>query len=64
MDFARQIKLVGIAQIFFAGMRLVGSLLFGLLFSSIASVAPPGSNPMFILGLMACCRLWRRASDY
>jgi len=53
MDFARQIKLVGIAQIFFAGMRLVGSLLFGLLFSSIVSLDPPGSNPMFILGLVA-----------
>ena len=53
MDFARQIKLVGIAQIFYAGMRLVAGLLFGVLFSSIATPQFPVSSPVFILGLVA-----------
>jgi nicotinamide riboside transporter PnuC len=53
MDFARQIKLVGTAQIFYAGMRLVGNLVFRLILSSIASSDPPVSSPLFILSLVA-----------
>ena len=41
MDFARQIKLVGAAQIFFAVVRLLGSVVFGLLFGSIGTTGSP-----------------------
>jgi hypothetical protein len=53
MDFARQIKLIGIAQLFYAGMRLVGNLVFGLLFTAIISPDAPISRPLLILGLVS-----------
>ena len=53
MDFKRQIKLIGIAQVFYAGIRLLGNLVFGLLLSSIASPESNASNALLILSLVA-----------
>jgi putative Mn2+ efflux pump MntP len=53
MDFSRQIKLVGIAQIFYAGMRLVANLIFTVVFNSLATSDPSAFSPLFVLGLLA-----------
>jgi hypothetical protein len=52
MNFERQIKLVGAAQVFFGVVRLFGSLVLYLLFGSVGTVGSPLSSFLFIFGLV------------